>query len=143
MRNIKDEVSDRLVELAPEQAAYEEDLNSLPALAGDGRFAVAVDLRGGDLEAFENYIVYLEATGQQNESVTTLLAAVDRSSEAGIVEVSLGQAYMGKLAGKFANELYLFIEEQGGRMACAGLLRKHKDQPSFTLDIANPPQLEV
>ena len=54
LRNIKDEVSDRLVELTPAQAAYEEDLNSLPALAGDGRFAVTVDLLGGDLEAFDN-----------------------------------------------------------------------------------------
>ena len=72
-----------------------------------------------------------------------MLTAVERSFEAGIVEVSLGQADMGKLTGKFANELFWFIEEQGGRMACAGLLRKHKDLPSFKLNIANPPQLEV
>lgn len=139
LKNLKTEVDQRLTELAPEQAAYEADMNSLPALAGNGRFDVDVDLRGGDAENFENYLLYLEATGNSKESVVTLLSL---NKKAKLVEVYLGQAYMGKLGGP-GHELYDFIEEHGGRMVCAGLMGKRKDRHTFRLDIYLPPKLEV
>ena len=95
LKNLKTEVNQRLNELAPKQAAYEADMNSLPALAGNGRFDIDSDLRGGDAENFENYLLYLEATGNTKESVRTLLGLNEKTK---LVEVYLRQAYMGKLA---------------------------------------------
>lgn len=139
LEGFKSQVDQRLTGLTTEQTNYQAELNSLPALAGNGRFDVDVDLRGGDTENLENYLLYLEAADNCKESVVTLLSLNKNSN---LVEVYLGNARMGKLE-NHESELYNFIKNHEGRVVCAGLIGRSHNGNTFRLDISLPPKLVI